>query len=138
MRQHARKAGVALPVEVVEELALHLLDTYTRALDDGDSESVARERARQTLEAATMSDLAHRARRGSDTRLIDQGDGRTALLFGLWCDLRYALRLLRRSPGFSAAIIGVLALSIGATTAVWSVVHAVLLRPSRIRTRTNW
>lgn len=52
-----------------------------------------------------------------------------SLLSAVWQDARYGARMLRRSPPVTAVVVGVLALGIGANTAMFSVVDAILFHP---------
>lgn len=106
----------ALDRDLDRELHAHLALLTDDLMRSGLSREEANRRARITLGGIEQVKEASRDARG--TRFIEDW----------WQDTRYALRALRRAPGFSAAAILTLAVGIGANTAVWSVLDALVLR----------
>jgi predicted permease len=103
--------------ELEQELEAHLALAIEDNLRSGMSASEARRRARIRLGGLEATKELHRDARG------------LPLLGSVLQDVRYSLRMLRRYRGWTTFAILIIGLGVGASTTVFSVVHALLVRP---------
>src|SRR5438034_1141800 len=116
-RARALFRGASVDRELADEMAEHLQHLVDEHVAHGMTPAAARAAAQREFGSTALLMEESRDARG------------VAWLSQLVDDMRYGVRLMRRTPGFATAAALTVALGLGATTAMFSIVYGVLLQP---------
>src|SRR5215831_12575686 len=134
--QHRRTGGLAM--RILDKARLRLRSLCRRPNVDFELEAELRFHLDQLIEGNISSGMPPEEARRAAQRMIGgiaqykeecQDMRRVNFVEDLVQDVRYTIRSLAKSPGFTGVVIATLALGFGASTAIFTIVHGVLLRP---------
>jgi predicted permease len=115
--------------EIVDELTQHFDDRWRELVAGGATPEEAAHRATTEFDGARLETLLGPLRQAHWREAPPPGPSRAFSFDSMFLDVRHAIRALRATPSFALGALLVLALGTGATTAIFSVVDAVALRP---------
>jgi putative ABC transport system permease protein len=116
--------------EIVDELSQHLDDRYRELIAGGASlDDATRLTLGEFRDGNVLAQYMAPLRQAHSPPAITPGAPSGHVLADSWRDLRYAARSFWKQPGFAATAVLTLAIGIGASTSVFSVVYGVLLKP---------
>jgi hypothetical protein len=106
--------------DLAEEMRLHLAERTEQLMREGMSRKEAEQAARRAFGNRTV--IEERSREVWQWPTLES----------IWADVRYGMRMLKKSPGFTAVAVATLALGIGANAVVFSLVDSLVLKPMNV------
>jgi len=127
IRSEFARRGKQADDTIVEEMSQHAESAWESARAEGADKDVAASRVRALIESWCAE--TNGPRRIDRASLVEAAPASSSWLAGIGLDVRHALRLFQRHRGFAVISVLMIALGIGATATIFSVVNGVLLKP---------